>query len=150
MRIYLDNAATSWRKPVSVYKELMYKTMFSGVNPGRGTYKESVDAVGAILDTQEAIAELFNIEDASCIAFFPNATYALNTAISGYVNRGEHIVISGIEHNSVLRPVFRLGNFSIAEADENGNVSPESIESAIKDETKLVVIANKKDIEKIK
>ena len=146
MRIYLDNAATSWRKPVSGYKELMYKTMFSGVNPGRGTYKESVVAVAAILDTQEAIAELFNIEDASCIAFFPNATYALNTAISGYVNRGEHIVISGIEHNSVLRPVFRLGNFSIAEADENGNVTPESIGCAIKEETKLVVISHASNV----
>lgn len=146
MRVYLDNAATTRRKPISVYRELMYKTVFSGINPGRGTYSESLEAMSDILETQEAVAELFNIPDASRIAFFQNATYALNTAISGYVNKGEHIVISGIEHNSVLRPVYRLGNFSVASADKNGNVSPESVFDAMSDETKLVVISHASNV----
>lgn len=146
MRIYLDNAATTIKKPVCVYKELLYKTVFCSINPGRGTYKESFNAVSDILETQESIAELFNIEDASRIAFFPNATYALNTAISGFVKKEEHIVISGIEHNSVLRPAYRLGNFSVASADNCGNVSPESVKTAIRDDTKLVVISHASNV----
>lgn len=146
MRVYLDNAATTARKPISVYKELFYKTVFSSINSGRGTYRESIEAVSDILDAQDEIAELFNISDSSQIAFFQNATYALNTAILGYVKPGENIVISGMEHNSVLRPVYRLGNFSVAKADDKGNISPYSVKKAIGSDTALVVISHASNV----
>ena len=76
MMLYLDNAATTLKKPLSVYATLFKSTLFSGGNAGRGGHKMSMDAVRAIVDTQDLIAQLFNIKKAENIVFTQNATYA--------------------------------------------------------------------------
>lgn len=78
MMLYLDNAATTLKKPLSVYATLFKSTLFSGGNAGRGGHKMSMDAVRAIVDTQDLIAQLFNIKKAENVVFTQNATYALN------------------------------------------------------------------------
>ena len=117
MMLYLDNAATTLKKPLLVYATLFKSTLFSGGNAGRGGHKMSMDAVRAIVDTQDLIAQLFNIKKAENIVFTQNATYALNTAILGTMSNGGHIVVTEMDHNSVLRPACLPGNYTVVKAD---------------------------------
>lgn len=144
--IYLDNAATSLKKPMQVYAKFMYETIFKSFNAGRGTYKKSIKASMKMLSAAEELAELFNIDDATRIAFTQNATYAINMLILGLVNRGEHIVISGMEHNSVLRPVYKLGNYSVVNPDICGNINPDDVRDAIRDDTALVICTHASNV----
>lgn len=143
--LYLDNAATTARKPARVYASLIYHTIFRSFNAGRGAHGSSLRASEIIINTQELLAQLLNVNNPQNIAFMPNATYALNTAILG-AHGGGHIVISQMEHNSVLRPVHLLGNYSIAEADSSGYVSAESFKRAITPETSLVVCTHASNV----
>lgn len=144
--LYLDNAATTLKKPFSVYAELMKSTVFGGGNAGRGGHKQSMAAVKTIIDTQDLIAQLFKIPLPQNIVFTQNATYALNTAIFGSVTDGGHIVVTQMEHNSVLRPVYHLGNYTVVKADESGYVAPEAVEKAIRKDTKLIVCTHASNV----
>lgn len=144
--LYLDNAATTLKKPVSVYRELIKNTLFCGGNAGRGGHRQSMAAVRTIVDTQDLIAQLFNIPLPQNIVFTQNATYALNTAIFGTVRDGGHIVITQMEHNSVLRPAYYLGNYTVAKADVSGYVSPEAVEAAIREDTRLIVCTHASNV----
>lgn len=137
--IYLDNAATSMRKPFCVLKKVCYETIFKSINAGRGTYKKSLAASLKMINAAEEVAELFNIDDISRIAFTQNATYAINMLILGYVSPCDHVIITGMEHNSVLRPVYKLGNFSIVKPDIFGNINPDDVRKEIKSNTKLII-----------
>ncbi len=144
--LYLDNAATTLKKPFSVYKTLMKSTVLGGGNAGRGGHKQSMAAVKSIIDTQDLIAQLFNIPQPQNVVFTQNATHALNTAIFGTVAEGEHIVVTQMEHNSVLRPAYCLGNYTVVEADQMGYVLPEAVESAVREDTKLIVCTHASNV----
>lgn len=136
--IYLDNAATTRRKPLSVYASTFSRAM-SGGNAGRGANKLSLGGVNTIVTAQDRIAELFSVPDPGNIIFTYNATYALNMAILGTLNKGDHVIVTAMDHNSVLRPVHLHGNFSVAKADRKGFVSPLSVRQCIKNNTKLII-----------
>lgn len=144
--LYLDNAATTARKPFPVYASLFRNTLFRGGNAGRGGHKKSMAAVRAIIDAQDLIARLFNIDKPQNIVFTQNATYALNTAILGTVRDGGHIVVTAMEHNSVLRPAYLLGNYAVVRADNQGRVKPSDIEAAIKKDTCLIVCTHASNV----
>ena len=144
--LYLDNAATTARKPLEVYAKLIKSTIFTSGNAGRGAHKKSMDAVRAIIDTQDLIAELFNISRPQNIIFTQNATYALNTAIFGTVRDGGHIVVTAMDHNSVLRPAYLLGNFTVVDADKTGYVRAEDVEKAIREDTSLIVCTHASNV----
>ncbi len=134
---YLDNAATSLKKPFCVYSSIMYNTVFNSVNAGRSAYKKSIDAIKIMTETAEETASFLNANDGGNIAFMPNATLGLNMLINGIENK--HIVITGTEHNSVLRPVYKLGNYTVVGADNEGYVNPEGIRRAIREDTTLII-----------
>lgn len=144
--MYLDNAATSLKKPFSVYAQMIKSMIFGGGNAGRGGHKQSMAAVRAIVDTQDAIAQLFNIPDPQNIVFTQNATYALNIAILGTVVDGGHIVVTAMDHNSVLRPAYRLRNYTVVKADKNGFVHAADVAQAIKEDTKLIVCTHASNV----
>ncbi len=144
--IYLDNAATSAVKPEIVYRTLDEFTRHHSANAGRGINKESLFSVKAIVKTQDIVSELFNISSPQNIAFTPNATYALNFAILGTLSDGGHAVTTEIDHNSVLRPLNSLGNFTAVRADKQGYVSPFDIERAITPETKLIAVSHASNV----
>lgn len=146
MMLYLDNAATTLKKPLSVYAELFKSTLFSGGNAGRGGHKMSMNAVRAIVDTQDLISQLFNIKKAENIVFTQNATYALNTAILGTMSNGGHIIVTEMDHNSVLRPAYLLGNYTVAKADKMGYVHADTVEKAIQKDTKLIVCTHASNV----
>ena len=144
--LYLDNSATSIRKPPVVYRSFFYNTLFNSATAGRGSHKPSLRALNGILNAQEAAARLFNADNPMNIAFTYNATYALNMVILGAVREGGHIIATQMDHNSVLRPIVRRGNYSIVNADRRGHVSASDVEAAIRPNTRLVICTHASNV----
>ncbi|MBI3399737.1 MAG: aminotransferase class V-fold PLP-dependent enzyme, partial [Deltaproteobacteria bacterium] len=148
--IYLDNAATSYPKPESVYKRIDHILRHIGGNPGRSGHRMALDASRVIFEARENTARLFNIKDASRIAFTKNATEAINVAFKGLLKSGDHVVTTSIEHNAVVRPIERLGKEGVkvtrVKADKDGWVSPADIENAITNKTKLVSVVHASNV----
>ncbi|MBW4847152.1 MULTISPECIES: aminotransferase class V-fold PLP-dependent enzyme [Clostridia] len=140
--IYLDNAATSCRKPEEVIQAVT-DAMRSFGNSGRGAHGASLDASRLIFDTRRLIAELFHAGDPSRVAFTANSTASLNMAIQGLFKPGDHVITTMMEHNSVLRPLYRMeeqgAELTILPADQKGRIRYEDIEKAVKQNTKAVV-----------
>ena len=105
--IYFDNAATTMRKPDCVIQAVM-TAMCSLGNSGRGAHGGALSASRIIYDTRVALAQLFGAENPEQIAFTANSTQALNMAIKGILNPGDHVITTALEHNSVLRPLYEL------------------------------------------
>jgi cysteine desulfurase family protein len=141
--IYLDNAATTYPKPSSVYKNVMKAMKEYGANPGRGSHAMAIKGAKVIYETRELLAELFNLDDPMKVIFTFNATDSLNIAIKGILNNGDHVVTTEMEHNSVLRPIKELEKYgienTIVKCSKDGTVNLNHIENAIKDNTKLIV-----------
>ena len=106
--IYFDNAATTFPKPASVLKEMLRCMREYGGNPGRSGHRLSLAAAEAVFNVREALADFFGIKKPENIIFTSNCTAALNLAISGVAKRGDHFLISDLEHNSVFRTVANL------------------------------------------
>ncbi len=142
--IYLDNSATSWPKPPGV-KEAMVKYLEDiGGNPGRSAHLRSIEAARTLYETREALAALFNVCDPLRIVFTLNATDALNLALKGLLQPGDHVITSSLEHNSVMRPLRDLERqgikLDIAPSSEGDFLSPDEIEKRIQSNTKMVVL----------
>ena len=106
--IYFDNAATTFPKPASVYAEAERCIRSYCGNPGRGSHALSRAAAEKIYECREEAASLFGLDAPENVIFTLNTTTALNMAIKGLLRRGDHALISDMEHNSVLRPIDRL------------------------------------------
>lgn len=132
--IYLDNAATSYPKPVNVINAVNDSLMRCG-NPGRSGHELSIYSAKAVYTCRETICSFFNFGYPENIVFTYNTTYALNMAIKGLVSDGDEIVISNLEHNSVLRPVFELSK-------EERNISHKTFNALGTDEKILLDFRN--------
>src|SRR5271165_6885296 len=106
--IYLDNAATTWPKPETVYRAVDTAMRELGANPGRGSYRMSVDAQRIVDDTRQEICRLFNAPDPALVVFTLNCTDALCMALKGLIKAGDRVVTGPYEHNSVARPLYSL------------------------------------------
>lgn len=143
--IYFDNAATSFPKPKSVVKAVSEAFVKYGANPGRGGHEMSVKTAEKVFEARQLISDLFNGSGAENVCFTSNCTQALNTAINGFVNRGEHIVISCFEHNSVLRPVHLLkekgiADYSVFNVGKTDDETIDSFKNSLRNNTKMCVI----------
>lgn len=140
--IYFDNAATTLQKPACVTRAVL-EAMTTFGNPGRGVHEPAMVASRAIYDARCALARLFHAENPARIAFTANATQALNTAIKGILNPGDHVITTAMEHNSVLRPLYELEEqgveLTILPADKKGRVAYEAFEAAIQSNTRAIV-----------
>ena len=149
--IYLDNAATSGKKPPAVIKAVNYALHELSANPGRGGHKLSIKASELIYSTRKKVAEMFGADSENQVAFTPSCTYSLNFAIKGTVSPGDNIIISSLEHNASFRPAFAMKNqgvsLSIAEvifADPMATVR--SFERLITEKTKAVVCTHASNV----
>jgi cysteine desulfurase family protein len=142
--IYLDNAATTFPKPNEVYDEVMNCMKNYAANPGRSSHDMSLKASTKIAETRSEISSFFNIDNPFNIVFTVNATEAINIAIKGFLKKGDHIITTVIEHNSVLRPLnFLKGEgveISLIDVDEFGYVNLKMLKNNIRPNTKLIVI----------
>ena len=148
--IYLDNAATTFPKPEAVYNAMMDCMKNYCANPGRAGHKLAMKAAREIYDTRENIAKLFNIDNPMNIVFTNNATDSLNLAIKGVVNKGDHIITTSMEHNSVIRPIKALEKIgvenTIVQCDDQGFLNIDDLEKAIKPNTKLIVTTHASNV----
>lgn len=144
--IYLDNPATSRKKPLQVTASLIYNSIVNSSNAGRGSHRYSLRGAGLIAAAAEDTARLFGIEDSGQIAFTSGASLALNMAILGVLKNGGSAIVTSMEHNSVLRPVHMMGAYTVVWADENGYVNPNDIEAAIEPDTKLIVCTHASNV----
>lgn len=144
--IYLDNAATTMSKPAQVVDAVVdAMRTFGGV--GRGVHASALQADTAVYRARLAIAELLGAPDASRVAFASNATEALNTAIAGLLDAGDHAITTAASHNSVLRPLYRLRGAGTIELDiapiaADGSLDYDALEALFKPSTRLVVVTH--------
>ena len=149
--IYLDNAATSWPKPESVYQAMDKFLREKGGNPGRGGHSMALAAERAIEETRVLMARFIDAPEKDRIIFTLNCTDALNLGLKGLLKPGDHVITSQIEHNSVVRPLRRLEQqgvkvTNVLPCSEDGFISPEDIEGAITGETKLVMVTHASNV----
>ena len=149
--IYLDNAATSWPKPESVYQTMGEFLRTKGGNPGRGSHSLAVAATEAVEETRMLVARLINAPRKEQVIFTLNCTDALNLGLKGLLRQGDHVITSSIEHNSVVRPLSKLFHHGIKitrvpPSKETGIVSARDIEGAITKDTKLIIITHASNV----
>lgn len=144
--IYLDYAATSCRKPEAVYEASDRVMREVSGNPGRSGHKISLEAGAIVAEARLLCSRLFHAPASETIAFGVNTTEALNLGILGMVEKGDHVITSSLEHNSVARPLEHLKDEGVEvtkiRADLENGVDPDAVEAAIKDNTKLVVMTH--------
>lgn len=146
--IYLDNSATSFPKPESVYDFMNTFFRSKGVSPGRSGFDAALEAEEVVNGTRKMLTKLFNGgTDHNRLTFSYNATDSLNLIINGLVEEGSHVVTTMLEHNSVLRPLYfhkTKGTIDVTYVpfDNDGFVNPEDIRNAIRPNTKFVVVTH--------
>ena len=106
--IYLDNAATTYPKPPTVSEAVLRHLSEGGGNPGRGAHALSLKAAEVVYQCREALSDLFGLGAPERVVFTENTTYALNMLLKGVLKKGDHVLISELEHNAVVRPLYRL------------------------------------------
>lgn len=147
--IYLDNAATTLQKPRPVGQAMLDALQTAG-NPGRGAHEPTLHAARLVYETRTALAELLGADDPSCIAFTANATQSLNMALCGLLHPGDHVLTTVCEHNSVLRPLYRLQKNGVqldfVEADARGVLRYEQFEQKLRPTTRAVVISHASNV----
>jgi len=149
--IYLDNAATSFPKPEAVYRGMEEFARASGANPGRAGHWRAVAAEAMIDETRRLLAQLLGSSRPERIVFGLNATDALNMAIKGVLNQGDHVITSALEHNSVNRPLNSLEHQGIITvtrlpATSDHLIDPEGVARAWLPRTRLVAITHASNV----
>lgn len=143
--IYLDNAATTAKKPDGVARAV-YEAIASGDlgNPSRGAHDYALNAFRVVYRLREAAADLFGVSDPLRIALTANATDGLNRILKGLLQPGDHVITSRAEHNSVLRPLYQLQSqgvsLDLAELDEAARIDLTSLMALHRPETRAVVV----------
>lgn len=153
--IYFDNAATTYPKPQSVILA-SNNALKNSANPGRSGYKSSLKASELIFDCRQKAADFFSLKDVENCILTPSCTVSLNTVIYGTLKKGDHCVISSLEHNSVLRPVKKLKDMGVISYDvaevfyDDEDKTLESFRKCMNDKTKLVIATHASNVFGIK
>jgi cysteine desulfurase / selenocysteine lyase len=143
--IYLDNAATSFPKPPQVVEAMVYFMTEVGANPGRSGHRLSIEAERIVHQARESLALLFNIPDSCRIVFTSNVTESINLVLNGFLKQGDHVITTGMEHNSVIRPLKFLEetgyiSLSIVRCDRRGFLDIDDIPRLLRTNTSLIVV----------
>ena len=140
--IYLDNAATTLHKPPQVM-DAVVRAMTAMGNAARGAHGGALEAARTVYNTRVKLARLFGCPRPDHVIFAANSTEALNIAISGLIRPGDHVITTDCEHNSVLRPLYRLEEggtaLDVVPADQLGRVAYEDLEALLRPDTRAVV-----------
>lgn len=149
-QIYLDNASTSFPKPECVPKA-MYEYMTElGCNINRGCYDNAYSVEEKIYETRQLIADMFGAKDCKNVVFTKNITESLNIIIKGFLKSGDHVLVSSMEHNSVMRPLTQLVDagisFSRIPCNEKGELQLHTLPSLIKPNTRAIILTHASNI----
>lgn len=142
--IYLDNSATTYPKPLSVRRAMQQALQEYGANPGRGGHAMTLRTTRAVYECRQAAAAFFGAAGPECVIFQPSCTQALNLVLKGCLQSGDHVVVSDLEHNAVMRPLTALAGrgvtftqASVVAGDNDATM--ENFRRAMGPRTKLVV-----------
>lgn len=148
--IYFDNGSTSWPKAPGVAGAMAELLENGAFNINRGNYAGAYEVEGIVLDTREQLARLFGGEDSRYMIFAPGITYSLNYFIKGFLKSGDHVLVSGLEHNAVMRPLEQMKkrgvSYDIVLVDEEGNLDAKRLEGMIKPDTKAVIVTHASNV----
>ena len=138
--IYFDNAATTGVKPKSVVKAVNFALENLSANPGRSGHKKSVQAAETVYKAREKLSDFFGSEGPETVVFTQNCTHAVNCVLKGLLKRGDHCIISSLEHNAVVRPLVKTGvSYSVAEVSlTDDDETVKNFVEKIKPNTKLI------------
>jgi len=150
-RIYLDNAATSWPKPEAVYQAIERYSREIGAPAGRSAYAQAGQAERIIAEARGNVARLLGVSEAKHVVFAFNGTDALNLAVHGLLEPGDHVLTTVAEHNSVLRPLRHWRQqgevqVSYVDCDAAGIVDPDAVRRALRPNTKLVAVVHASNV----
>lgn len=148
--IYLDNASTTFPKPQEV-ADSVYRYMTElGCNVNRGSYQRAYETEEIIFDTRMLLCDLFDGEDCKNVVFTKNATEGLNIILKGFLKPGDHILISSMEHNCVMRPLTQLSEtgvtYSLIPCDSDGSIQLDAIEPLLTDHTKAILCTHASNV----
>lgn len=154
-RIYFDHAATSFPKGEGVIEEMTHYMREVGVNINRGSYEDAYETAGAVYDTREKLCRLFDFGPLPTmvknVIFTANITYAMNIILKGYLKDGDHVLVSAMEHNAVMRPLVQLEKqrnitFGRIPCSMAGELYVEKIEKMIQKNTKAIIMTHASNI----
>lgn len=147
---YFDNAATSFPKPYSVAKSVSDYIMNIGCNVNRGAYGKAYEAEETVLETRELIAEFFHYNKYKNIIFTRNITESLNVLIKGLLKKGDHVIVSSMEHNAVMRPLATMIEKGVeltrVPCSISGELILEKLSECIKENTKAVIMTQASNV----
>src|SRR3954454_5382417 len=149
--IYLDNAATSFPKPESVYQALDRFARHDLANPGRAGHKMALAAERALDNARHLLNQLFHGQAPERFVFTLNCTDALNMAFKGVLSQGDHVITTDLEHNSISRPLRAMemaGRITLTRvhADAGGTIDPEDIRRALTPRTRLIALTHASNV----
>ena len=148
--VYLDNAATSWPKPPEVIAAMQAYLENGGGSPGRAAHGKSLASARMVYETRDALSSLFNATSPDRVIFTKNATEAINLLLFGFLNPGDHVIVSSMEHNAVMRPLRQLESrgvsLSVAACDSCGGLDPLTIKTALTPRTRLVLLVHASNV----
>lgn len=149
-KIYFDNGSTSWPKAPGVAEAMSELLTKGAFNINRGNYEGAYEVEGLVLETREKLAKMFHCEESKRVLFSPGITHSLSYFIKGFLKAGDHVIVSGIEHNAVMRPLRQMEacgvTYDIAATAEDGSVTAEAIEALVRPETKAVIISHASNV----
>ena len=123
-RIYFDNGSTSWPKAPGVAEAVSEFLTNGAFNINRGNYTGAYEVAGVVLDTRDKLAEMFQVQDSRRVIFTPGVTCSLNYFIKGFLKEGDHVLVTGLEHNAVMRPLYQMTRkgvtYDVIPVDEQG------------------------------
>ena len=148
--IYLDNAATTFPKPGATLEAMAHCMRNAGGSPGRSGHRLSIEAGRILFNARESLAGLFGVSDPLRIALTKNATEALNIAICGLLKPGDHVITSGMEHNSVMRPLRALAlagvDLTVIACSAAGELDPSDVARAVRKNTRVIVLTHASNV----
>ena len=149
-RIYFDNGSTSWPKAPGVAEAVSELLTNGAFNINRGNYTGAYEVAGVVLDTRDKLAEMFQVQDSRRVIFTPGVTCSLNYFIKGFLKEGDHVLVTGLEHNAVMRPLYQMTRkgvtYDVIPVDEQGNLDPAHAESLIRPETKAMIVSHASNV----
>jgi len=149
-KIYFDNGSTSWPKAPGVAEAMSQLLLNGAFNINRGNYEGAYEVESIVYETRELLAKLFHCPDSRNVIFTPGITHSLNYFIKGFLKSGDHVIVSGLEHNAVMRPLHQMTEvgvtYDVAVTDEEGIVDVESVEALIRPETKAIVMTHASNV----
>ena len=148
--IYFDNSSTSFPKAPNVGRAMGEFIENGAFNINRGSYEGAYEAGSAVLDTREMLKDLFNCPNSKNVVFTPSVTYSLNFFIEGFLKPGDHVLVTSVEHNAVMRPLVQMEKlgveFDAVPCDEEGGVTADDFRAYIKENTKAIITTHASNV----